>query len=98
MKERNWTLARAGDELGQPLVLVNIDDNIQIRLPDEEQAKLVQKAPELEAENKELKDTLKKILNHVEDITIQRTGLQCTLCYSYRKMVRETLRKYGEEI
>jgi hypothetical protein len=30
-------------------------------------------------------------LDHVEDMDAERAGSQCTLCYSYRKLLRDAL-------
>jgi hypothetical protein len=58
MKQHNWELARASDEIGHPAILVNIDNDIQIRLPDEEQARLVAASPDMYEALKKLNEAI----------------------------------------
>jgi hypothetical protein len=37
-------------------------------------------------------DALKTVLTHVEDDQVSRVGSQCTLCYTYRKIMRDAIR------
>lgn len=43
------------------------------------------------AVNVDLLDVRKAVLNHVEDESVKRVGSQCTLCFSYRKMMCEAI-------
>lgn len=41
--------------------------------------------------NQELLEALKSVLSHVENEDVKKVSDQCTLCYSYRKMVRDAI-------
>ena len=49
---------------------------------------------EYEQAIKELVEGLELTLQHVEDETAERTNGQCTLCYSYRSMIRALIAKH----
>jgi hypothetical protein len=40
-----------------------------------------------------LKAVAKAVLDHVEDVDAPRVDSQCTLCYSYRSMLREAIER-----
>ncbi len=38
-------------------------------------------------------DALRKVIDHVHDMTVDRNGSQCTLCYTYRHIIMDALAK-----
>jgi hypothetical protein len=50
---------------------------------------------QLAEQRKELLEACKAVLEHVEDENIQRSALQCTLCYTYRAVLRKAIKKYA---
>ena len=45
----------------------------------------------LESENARLREALQAVLEHVEDDNVSRVENQCTLCKTYRDMIRAAL-------
>jgi hypothetical protein len=39
----------------------------------------------------DLIDAAKRVLDHVENEAVERVGGQCTLCFSYRKLLRDAI-------
>lgn len=56
-----------------------------------ERAELKGKILALESSNARLRGILKSVLDHVEDSEITRAGNECTLCKTYRDMIRAAL-------
>jgi hypothetical protein len=84
MKQHKWTLARAGDEIGYPTIKVDIDNDIQIRLPDEEQARLVAASPDMY-----------EVLKAVESSIIRNgdNSISYAIDHKISKQIREALNK-----